>query len=685
MFCFNNDGNIFLFRVKNDSEEVARLSSSESFLEKMNKTKKAWKKFIETGEINALLVRPIIADSWKRCKSAKVDPYSKRPINPLNSKEINILLERNKHLIEVSWPILKMIGEMIRGSGFRVDLVDKDGYFLKIISDIEILEQSKKLGSIIGANRSELASGTNGIGVALSTGKPIQIFGPEHYNIYHHDWTCSSSPIRDSSGNIIGAVNMSGNYRLLHKHTLGMVVSIANAIESALKTEEKVFELSINNKFLNTIIESISDGLIVINKKGEITHLNAIAGKILGKESHEAIGKPIDKLIRTNFSLFDILNNRKGYLEKEITITPFGSKENFQYLLTEKVVEDSEGESQGVTALFKEMKKVHRLIGNFIGADTRYNFSNIIGNNMKLMKAVDLAKIASVSSCKILIQGESGTGKEIFAQAIHNNSNRKNKPFIAINCAAIPRDLVESELFGYEGGAFTGAKKEGRPGKFELAEGGTLFLDEIESMPLEAQPKLLRILESNHLMRVGGNKIIPIDVRIISSSNQDLFLLAKEGKFREDLYYRLNTVIINIPSLKERKDDIPILIRHFYNRIGSKTGEKTGIDKKALELLYNYNWPGNIRELENVVERAILLNKNHKITMDAINENIKHFKASNPNAKNNNKVGSLIDLEKEALLKTLQDVKGNISKASKTLGIDRSTLYRKIKKHKISK
>ncbi|MDD5016281.1 MAG: sigma 54-interacting transcriptional regulator, partial [Atribacterota bacterium] len=402
-------------------------------------------------------------------------------------------------------------------------------------------------------------------------------------------------------------------------------------------------------------------------------------------EPHEAIGKTIDKLIRTNFSLLNVLNNRKGYLEKEIIVTPLYDKKNSQqYLLTEKVVEDSEGEPQGVTALFKEMKKVHRLVGNFIGANTRYNFSSIIGNNVKLTKAVNLAKVASISSCKMLIQGESGTGKEIFAQAVHNNSNRKNNPFIAINCAAIPRDLVESELFGYEGGAFTGAKKEGRAGKFELAEGGTLFLDEIESMPLEAQPKLLRILESNQLMRVGGNRIIPTDVRIISSSNIDLFLMVKERKFREDLYYRLNTVTINVPSLRERKDDIPVLIRYFCNRSGSRTENKIEIDKKVLELFYNYNWPGNVRELENEIERAMLLSKNNRITVDLINENIKNFKANNLNVKDNNKASPLEDLEKEALLKALEDAKGNISKASKALGIDRSTLYRKIKKYRIS-
>jgi len=652
----------------------------------MNRIKKARERFIETGEIDSLVVRPIIANSWKRCKSAGIDPHSKRPIGTLNDKEIKVLLERNRHLIEVSWPILKMIGEMIRGSGFRVDLVDKDGYFLKIISDMETLEESKKLGSVIGANRSELISGTNGIGVALSTGKPIQILGPEHYNIYHHNWTCSAAPINDSSGNIIGVINMSGNYRLLHKHTLGMVVAISNAIESALVTEKKVYELSATNRFLKIIIESINDGLVILDKEGKITHLNSIAGGILGKEPPDAIGEPINKLIKTNFSLFDILNNRKGYLEKEITITPFGSKESFQYLLTEKLVEDYEGKSQGIMALFKEMRKVHRLVGDIIGAKARFNFSDIIGSNEKLKRAVNLAKTASVSSCKILLQGENGTGKEIFAQAIHNNSNRRDKPFIAINCAAIPRDLVESELFGYEGGAFTGAKREGRPGKFELAEGGTLFLDEIESMPLESQPKLLRVVESNQLMRIGGNKIITTDVRIISSTNQDLLLAAKKGNFREDLLYRINTVTVDIPPLRERKDDIPILVKYICDKIGRRINKNNiEIDKKVLEVLCEYNWPGNIRELENALESAIILSKNNKITIEVIPENIKPFKSNDLDIKEDREANSLIDIEKEVIFKVLKEVKGNITKASRVLGIDRSTLYRKIKKFKISK
>ena len=662
------------------------MSSPESFLEEMNKIKKARKRFIETGEIDFSVVRPIIANSWKRCKLAKVSPFLKNSIIKPKDKEIKVLLDRNRHLIKISQPIMGMAEKMIKGSGFRIDLSNKDGYILKMIGDKKILEESEKIGVVVGSNRSEIIVGTNSIGVTLFTGKPVQIIGPEHYNVYPRYWTCSSAPIRNPSGNIVGVINMSGKYHLLHKHTLGMVVGIANTIESALKIEKKVNELKINNKFLNTIIESISDALVVMDKEGRITHLNSIATEILGKKYSEVIGIPINRLIKANFSLLNILKSKKRYIEREIKVTPFYSKESHQYLLTEKVIEDSTGKPLGITGLFKEIKKVHRLVGRIVGANPGLNFSNIIGNNKKLKRAISLAKVSSNSSCKILIQGESGTGKEIFAQAIHNYSNRCDKPFIAINCAAIPRDLVESELFGYEEGAFTSARRGGKPGKFELAEGGTLFLDEIESLPLEAQPKLLRVLESNQLMRVGGSKIISIDVRIISSTNKDLLLAIKEGNFREDLYYRLNTVNINIPPLRERKDDIPILVKCICNKIGQKLGRnEIEVDKEALKLLCNYNWPGNVRELENILENAILLSKGNCITIRGIPENIKHFKTVNLNIKDKKEIDSLINIEKEVIFKVLKDTKGNISKASRVLGIDRSTLYRKIKKFKISK
>ena len=660
------------------------MTSQDSFEDKIFELKKAWEDFIKTGKINKSVVRPIVANSWKRCRSRGLDPYSKKDLYILNDQEIKALLERNRQLINISESILKLINKMIQGSGFRVDLIDKDGYFIKSYCDEELLKKSIKLGSIIGANRSESMAGTNSMAITLLTGEPIQITGPEHYNILNHSWTCSAAAIKGSFGNTIGAVNITGDYTLMHKHTLGMVVSIANTIESEIKTKEKIYQLDVSNKFFKTLIEYLDDGLIVIDDQGIITNINQIAENILGQKK-SIIGVQISKLIETNFSFFNLLNQRKEYIEKHVVITKDITKEKIPCLLSAKLINDYQGQSKGAVILLKEMKKVHRLVGNIIGANPRYCFSDVIGNNAKLIKTINLAKVASVSSCKILIQGESGTGKEIFAQAIHNNSPRKNKPFLAINCGAIPRDLVESELLGYESGAFTGAKKEGKPGKFELAEGGTLFLDEIESMPLEAQPKLLRVLESNQLMRVGGNKFMPFDVRIISSSNEDLFSLSKKGKFREDLYYRLNTVTIKIPPLRERKDDIPILIKHFYDRLKNNVDCEIEIDREVLELFYKYDWPGNVRELENEMERLILLSDNNKIMADLISENITQFKKNHPKIDEKNQSFSFIEIEKGALLKTLKDVNGNISKASKRLGIDRSTIYRKMKKYNIEK
>jgi len=249
----------------------------------MNKIKKARERFIKTGEIDSSVVRPIIANSWKRCKLAKVSPFLKKPIIEPKDKEIKVLLDRNRHLIKTSQSIMEMTENMIKGSGFRIDLIDKDGYILKMIGDKKVIEESNRIGIIIGSNRSETIEGTNSIGTTLFTGKSVQIIGPEHYNAYPRYWTCSSASIRNSSGNIVGVINMSGKYHLLHKHTLGMVVGIANTIENAIRLEEKVYELRINNNFLNAIIESISDALIVMDKEGKITHLNSVAEKIYTK------------------------------------------------------------------------------------------------------------------------------------------------------------------------------------------------------------------------------------------------------------------------------------------------------------------------------------------------------------------------------------------------------------------
>jgi len=303
---------------------------------------------------------------------------------------------------------------------------------------------------------------------------------------------------------------------------------------------------------------------------------------------------------------------------------------------------------------------------------TKYTIDSIIGNSETMDKLKRLALMAAQTASTILITGPCGTGKELFAQAIHNASSRWYQPFININCAAIPAELAESELFGYEGGAFTGASKHGKPGKFELADKSTIFLDEIGDMPLPLQSKLLRIIQEKEVMRVGGLHPKKIDVRIIAATNQDLQKLYYEGKFRQDLYYRLKVISLNIPPLINHPEDIPILVNYFID-IYSKANNKQikGISEDAMNFLQSYDWPGNIRELGNLIERAILFCKEKIIRLEDLGVN-------NSNVESETDILSLSGIERVTILKALQATNGNKSKAAKILGISRSTLYKKL-------
>ncbi|MCW3807320.1 sigma-54-dependent transcriptional regulator [Plebeiibacterium marinum] len=308
-------------------------------------------------------------------------------------------------------------------------------------------------------------------------------------------------------------------------------------------------------------------------------------------------------------------------------------------------------------------------------------FSEIIGNSKALKKVLGLIKKVSKTDSSILILGESGTGKELFANAIHSNSNRKEKPFIKVNCAAIPENLIESELFGYEKGAFTGAVIS-KPGKFELANNGTLFLDEIGELPLTVQSKLLRAIQEQEIERLGGVKTKKINIRLISATNRNLEEEVNKGKFREDLYYRLNVMPISVPSLRDRKDDIPLLVHFFMEKFNRKIGaDITSISSKALKKLIDYNWPGNVRELENIIERSYILSSGNKLDVD-FNFN------RNGNSQLKNEHLTLEENERNYILsilkKTRWKVKGE-SGAAEILNINPSTLFSRMRKLKIEK
>lgn len=312
-----------------------------------------------------------------------------------------------------------------------------------------------------------------------------------------------------------------------------------------------------------------------------------------------------------------------------------------------------------------------------------YSFDDIIGESNIIKESINIAKIAARGNSNVLILGESGTGKELFAQSIHNSSNRRDKPFIDINCGALPEGLAESELFGYEGGAYTGSRKEGQPGKFELAHGGTIFLDEIGELPLSIQASLLRVIQERRIVKVGGSKSKDIDIMIIAATNRNLFEAVKNGGFRKDLFYRLNVFTINLPSLREHREDIQVLIDFFIKRYNRKFNRRIqGITTEVLYIFHNYNWPGNIRELENVIERGVQIAQRDRIDIG----DLPVYLTEDINIANIKGKESITVMESEEckiIHHNLDKTKGNIKLTSEILGISRATLYRKISRYNL--
>ncbi len=374
-----------------------------------------------------------------------------------------------------------------------------------------------------------------------------------------------------------------------------------------------------------------------------------------------------------------------------IMITAYGTVKNaveamklgaFDYVL--KPFSPDELEITVKKALeFHELKTENELLRTEIGR--RYSFENIVGKNKNLTEMFDLVKVAADSRATILITGESGTGKELFAKAVHYNSPRKNKVFVRVNCASLPENLIESELFGHERGAFTGAIKQTK-GRFELADGGTLLLDEISELPLALQAKLLRVLQEHEFERVGSGTPIKVDVRVIATSNRNLRAEISEGNFREDLYYRINVIQLELPPLRARRDDIPELVDHFigkYNEENSRTIQ--GVDKKALRLLMDYHWPGNVRELENIIQRGVVTGKGDLLTENDLPGYIALGDTIDTGSIRLPMPVSIAELEKQAIFEALKFTSGNRTKAADVLGITSRTLRNKLSEYGVKR
>jgi PAS domain S-box-containing protein len=630
--------------------------------ELLEKYKKDWKDFVTNGIINDD-VEEFVKRSWLRCKEKKVN-YNLGEGKLIAKEELEKERENNKELISIALPIMQNLNDLVMGTGFALVLTDRNGLILEVIGEESILNETKKLNFVPGAIWSEEYVGTNAIGTSLWEDKPIQIIGAQHYCKSHHNWTCSAAPIHNPSGDIIGCIDMSGHSEKAHTHTLGIVVAASYSIDNQLL-------LSQTHAILSSTVEAVSDGMIIVTDDYKIKLVNKSGEKILGAESDRLIDLDIRNILGTR-----IFKHTEAFLDRIDWVFIIDEK---KIPCSVKVSNINIGEkTKGMAISFKEMKTVQHTVNLVYGNKATYTFEDIVTNSDTLKMAIKEAqKFARTKGC-VLIEGESGTGKELFAHAIHNMSSRSKGPFVAINCASLPKDLFESELFGYEKGAFTGANKEGKIGKFELANEGTIFLDEIGELPLDFQAKLLRVLDDFTVTRIGGKWPKKIDVRIIAATNRNLLEEVKKKNFREDLYYRINVFRVYIPPLREREGDVFLLAQHFLSRLNKTNNTSKTFSRKFLDCLNLYPWYGNVRELENTIERAFYLCEGNVITSECLSKEI--FLGNKSKAKNEDLDFSSIRTTEELILKNaLAKTGGDVLKASEILDMSKSTIYRKLK------
>lgn len=679
---FNNSESEVINVLQMKSLDVG-INVENEFIQQREQVRHCWESFIIKGDdpLQMPQIRAVIAESWLRSKSFGVDPYANTMGIMLKEKEIELILKKNEILINTAIPFMTSMEKVLfpKGSGYVFVLADSQGVTLFNCGDPKMLNRAD-YNTMPGAIWSEETMGTCATAGCNIAKKPIQVNYCEHYNYGLRDISASAAPIFHEDGSLAGSLCIISVLNASHPHTLGMVTAVAWSIQNQLQLQVKNHNLNLSNAVLNATLATTKDGLLTIDLSGNIILANDIAVKLLNLDYKKIIGTHFEDILGTNHLIDRVLAEDRAIDDLEITLDNSQSKSN--YLLSVHPIHNEEDSSiKGALISIQPSERVNKMVASRGGAVANVTFNNIIGESSLFIKTVSDAKAIANVPANVLIYGESGTGKELFAQAIHNAS-RQSGPFVAVNCAALPRSLIESELFGYEGGAFTGAEKRGRPGKIELAHEGTLFLDEIGDMPIELQPVLLRVLQDKQVMRLGGKNYIPVDFRVIAASNKNLVELVKENSFRADLYYRLSVLKLCLPPLRERKSDIPILANFFMQSICNKMNINVPeISSEAMEAIKNYSWPGNIRQLENAMVYATCMARGEKIHKNNLPEEVTAKPCFDLFEMTHSDIIPIRDIERAAIENAMAKTNNDTFAVSDLLGISRTTLYRRLKEY----
>ncbi|PFZ33259.1 sigma-54-dependent Fis family transcriptional regulator [Bacillus wiedmannii] len=606
-----------------------------------------WKKFVDEGVLDSNRINERISESWHRCKQANVNPHMNKGQKILSSNIFQDQKKKSEIFLDIAIPQLQNMRKTIDELQMMALLIDPDGYVLSLSGNQQTLKRAKHINFIEGVKWTEAAVGTNAIGTALQIEEAIMISGTEHYSVASHSWSCAAAPIHNDDGKLIGVLDFSCPIEFSHPYMLGMVTSIAHAIERECSIRVHQNELHLIHRFLDVID---SDEQVVI-----CNHRDVIVSA--SKKVRERVSN------WSRMKLEDLIQNG---LKPKLEVPVYSN---------DRMI--------GKCIYVKENKQ-----GNLFSTSPFINgitFPGVIGTSNAFQHTLEEIKLVSPTDASVYVCGETGVGKEYVARAIHENSPRKNGPFIAVNCGSLPKELMESELFGYAEGAFTGARRQGYKGKFEQADGGTIFLDEIGEVPPEMQVALLRVLQERTVNPIGSSKEIPVNIRIITATHKDLLRLVEEGKFRQDLYYRLHVYPLYVPSLIERKEDIPYFIQHFCER----KNWNVVFPKSICNQFSQHTWPGNIRELLNVLERIYILSQGREICEKQISFLLQtmmgnqHQLALQAENKTEHTLNFREKIQRDSMIEALEKTNGNVSLAAKLLDVPRSTFYKRMQKYKL--
>jgi transcriptional activator for dhaKLM operon len=640
----------------------------------------AWKRFTTNQQLDPI-VPPLIAASWRRCWG-RVNPNRTVEFTRMGREHLLASQTASFDLIAIARPVMEDVYQCVQKSGTVIVLTNSIGCVLDLVGDEEVRKIMSEWGCGVGSILSEELIGTSSFGLALADRMPVQVGGAEHFVKQFHVATGAAAPLFDISGRLLGVLGLVMPVDRYHVHSLGLVAAAARAVENQHQSDLLMAEQNSQLTQLNTILSTISDGIMVWSAEHMIVHANHAASQMLGVPAQSMVGKSAGMLFTAPAFVQDSIRQRKPLTDVE-AVMHVGER-MISCLISLDFVFQSSEKLQWIIVTLHSEKKVRKLIQQQVGATASLTLSDIPGDAPQMQRVRNFVRSAAGARASILIRGEVGTGKNALASAIHNAGPRADGPFVIFASSSIPNELVISDLLGYDE-TVENKRMSGRPSKFELAQGGTLFFQDVDTLPLEAQAVLFNALEIGVVQRLGSQRAVEVEARIIASTSADMETLIAQGSFRPDLYYRLSTFTITLPPLRERPRDIPLVAERILTRFTRQLGYQVSLAPEVMDVFRKYAWPGNIREMEAVLGRAATLAGGGWIGLEYIPNHVRLMEADpqavKPSLQVN--VSSLREMERETILLLVQMYRGNVSRMAQVLQISRTTLWRKFKDYGI--